>query len=67
VNVYELLEGLTRKAGFAEPVERDALELIEHLRVTAALGTLAGRTEVTDHEPQYPPRSSVCSVCHKEH
>lgn len=67
MNVYELLEQLTRKAGFSEPVERDALELVESLRVTAALGTLAGRTEVSDHDPQRPPMSSVCSICQKEH
>lgn len=67
MNVYELLETLTRSARLAEPVERDALELIGSLRMTAALGTLAGRTEVSDHDPQCPPMSSVCSICQKEH
>jgi hypothetical protein len=67
VNVYEWMSAVTQKSGLAEPVERDAMELIEMLRVTAALGTLAGRTDVADHEPSYPFLSSVCSICHKEH
>jgi hypothetical protein len=67
VNVYEWMSAVTQKSGLAEPVERDAMDLIEHLRITGALGTVAGRTDVADHQPQYPLMSSVCSICNKEH
>jgi hypothetical protein len=68
VDIYALLELLVRAARLAEPIERDALELIEQLRKINAFGTMTGNTAITDHAPagiNYFNR--VCTLCHKEH
>lgn len=68
MDIYSLLELLVRAARLAEPIERDALELLEQLRRINAFGTLTGIIEVTDHTPtgiNYFNR--VCTLCHKEH
>jgi hypothetical protein len=68
MNIYDLFELLIRKAGLAEPIERDALELIEELRRANAFGTVAGRSEVADHQPVHGWwNSKVCQLCSKEH
>jgi hypothetical protein len=67
VDVYEWMRAVTRKAGFAEPVERDALDLVNQLEARSVFGTMAAATDVTEHAPDYPFMSRVCSTCHKEH
>jgi hypothetical protein len=68
MDIYEWMEAVTRKTGFSEPAERDALELITELRSLNALGTMATLTQVSGHEPQYAGlMSRVCTICQKEH
>lgn len=65
--MYDLLELLTRGARLAEPVERDALDLVGQLRKICAFGTMTAATAV-DHSPagiNYFNR--VCTICHREH
>jgi hypothetical protein len=67
MDLYEWMRAVTRQSRFSEPAEHDALALVDRLETTAAFGTLAGRTEITEHLPVYPFMSSVCSICQKEH
>jgi len=67
MTIYDLLDTLIRAARMSEPAERDALALVDDLRRTSALGTLASREVPAEHAPQYPPMSNVCSICQKGH
>jgi hypothetical protein len=68
VTVYELLRLLIRSARLAEPVEHDALELVDELEQLGALGTVAARTAITDHAPAGVNHfNRVCTICQKEH
>lgn len=66
MDIYDWMRLVSSKLPVSEPVQADALALVDDLERVSALGTMAARTDGQAHRCSYPPMSSVCSYCQRE-